>query len=1170
MEPIAELFSPSNYQPEAVQHLSLGNLALKAYAKFYLIPSPPGTKETDELTSELMNCQCLFNYIENTWPKYANYEEDSEVEWEIATLLQQVEWILSELDGMDTSDPLTDAQKSLILEYRARLCVYIHMACLQIVINAFQNENTGAVARVEKLLCAFIDRFHTPVSPKDNQLLEWLNSGVPQLTSPDVSGERAAPGAAKGPEPNKRPPRHRVPVGVRKFENAAPAPEQSTNGVSQSHSNNEIILKIIKVQGTTGEEEEYRFPLRNVQPNDKAILSKPMALELPDTEEHIDAREALRSIVNNVSQWLVIFPGPGGYTPRKFYSFPFQGIAHELEDVGREMMKMNLFYQAGDSFRPNYSIINSHYFGWTVREWMRLARWWLSRGVLERMVNAKMKQKPPRKRVPSDQTLDQWLTDHPRGSNKHLPLIKAIFIFCGLVGGSGIWHLLDATLCAEMEKLDKDIRAACSQNGTDVVIFLQEINKKLSKGKTPIKVGGPSNGSHSETTDLESLILTDKVHRHEEIDGFGADNVVAQFQALVAVEFNTRPSGPISNHDITVYSLLEVGYTDRKRNVPQLRLQNSQGDIIKSAPLSDWMKIETDQVGNPYDMEVWSIKVREMFVSFAICVEQDRVNFSGTCEKVRSGAFLKKEKSKSWSIESATYRTSFRAQPLTCRAGELTIKEHLLPGAEGSSRKRSIVIEPRYRGQIGFTIDHIPLHKIEVRDAAPRNTSNGAAIEISWRERAVPQDEYMFSPFNQLRYPKIHHYHLDSQNGLHYSMRHTHQLQRQPGPRRLPGGTQIPADHAQSRMVCAYQPNGSYFMQDGVVGEHRYEGSSWTCPFSGTDSLSEKAVVMHWLTLNLTNYLQDFYRWLFQKDPDELCLENHIYTSSNTSGNQTSELHVFESELFSERRIVEIQTRGYEQKVQMSFINTLSSLAYENIAPRIQGYRLKDMLSHPYGSRLFDGDVGKDWQNFSSGISEYGVDTIQQFPIIDILCPHWLKIPEEKALCNFMELTLRPSVQSRSIMRRDLEPIFVRKNGKFKFFQDPLRRLFLLWVYGESGNGFVYFWIKSFPSQILKLNNKLRLSVMYELNSVTGIHAATTAVKEGVVDISFADCMNFSLQYSENSFSFPQDSFVDNSPFLASSSFRRYCQSRITSAITGRFYAGSLSGESASIRSSVL
>lgn len=134
MEAIPELFTPSNLLPEAMPHLSLGNLSLKAYAKFYLIPSSNGTKEIDELTSELMNGQCLFNYVESTWPKYANYEEDTEVEWEIATLLQQVEWMLSELDGMDISDPLTDAQKTLISEYRARLCVYIHMACLQILI----------------------------------------------------------------------------------------------------------------------------------------------------------------------------------------------------------------------------------------------------------------------------------------------------------------------------------------------------------------------------------------------------------------------------------------------------------------------------------------------------------------------------------------------------------------------------------------------------------------------------------------------------------------------------------------------------------------------------------------------------------------------------------------------------------------------------------------------------------------------------------------------------------------------------------------------------------------------------------------------------------------------------------------------------------------------------
>ncbi|KAK6349342.1 hypothetical protein TWF730_010090 [Orbilia blumenaviensis] len=1165
METIPELFSPSYFPPETVQHLSLGNLALKAYAKFYLISGSAGTKEIDELTSELMNGQCLFNYIENTWPKYANYEEDPEVEWEIATLFQQVEWILSELDGMDISDPLTDAQKVLISEYRARLCVYIHMACLQLLINTFQNnnENTATVVRVEKLLCAFIDRFHTPVSSKDNQLREWVSSGATR-SAIDATGERSTPGAVKTAEPSKRVPRHRVPVSSiasRKPEHSAPALEQTANGGSQS--NDEVILQIVK-QGAAREEEEYKFPLRNVQPTDKAILPKPMILEIQDTEESLDAREALRSISNNILQWLNMFSGPGGSTPRKFYSFPFQGIDRELEDVGREIMKMNLLYHVEGSIKPNSNIINSHYLGWTVREWMRLSRWWLSRGVLERMISSKNKQRLPRKRVASDQTLDEWLADHPRGSTKHLPLIKAVFIFCGLIGGSGIWHLLDASLCADMEKLDKvcslfegvaafikpdkaDIRVACSQSDIDIATFLQDINKKISKGKTPVIVAGPSNGSHPETESLEALTLSDKVHRHEEIDGFGADNVVAQFQTLVAVEFNTRPSGPISNHDITIYSLLEVGYVDRKRNVPQLRLQNAQGDVIKSAPLSDWMKVETDQVGNPYDVEVWSIQVREMYVSFAICVEQDRVNFNGTCEKVKSGAFLKKEKSKSWSIESATYRTSFRVQPLTCKTGELTIKEQLLSGAEGSSRKRSIVIEPRYRGQIGFTIDHIPLHKIEVRDAAPRNTSNGAAIEISWRERAVPQDEYMFSPFNQQRHPKIHHYHLDSQNRLHYGLRHTHQ-QRQTGPRRLPERTQIPADHAQARMVCAYQPNGGYFTQDGVVGEHRYEGSSWTCPFSDTDATTsnDKTVVMHWLTVNLTNCiadLQDFYRWLFQKDPDELCLENHIYSSSNVSNSQTNELHVFESELFAERRIVEIQTCGYEQKVQMSFANTLSSLSYENIALRLQGYRLKDMLSHPYASRLFDGDVGKNWQNHSSAIADYGIETIQQFPIIEILCPHWTKIPEERALCNFMELTLRPAGYSKSIIRRDPEPIFVKKNGRFRFYQDPLRRLFLLWVYGESGNGFIYFWIKSFPSQILKLNNKLRLSVMYELNSVTGIHAAPTAIKEGTIDLSFAD---------------------------SSSAFRRYCQAQITTAITGRpTYEGSLSGESASTRSSV-
>ncbi|KAK6527254.1 hypothetical protein TWF281_010442 [Arthrobotrys megalospora] len=1144
MEAIPELFTPSNLQPEAMQHLSLGNLSLKAYAKFYLIPSSNNTKEIDELTSELMNGQCLFNYVENTWPKYANYEEDTEVAWDIATLLQQVEWMLSELDAMDISDPLTDAQKTLISEYRARLCVYIHMACLQIVINSFENENTETAVRVEKLLCAFIDRFHTPISAKDNQLREWLSSGAPQ-PAVDAPGERPPPGATRGPEPSRRPPRHRVPVGARRPENAAPAPEQTSNGVSPASPNDEIIFKIIK-QGTTREEEEHRFPLRHVQPNDKTVLSKHMVLELADIDEHMDAREALRSIAGRILQWLAIFPGPATPAPRNFYSFPFQGISRELETVGREMMKINLLYNAGSGPKPSVSILNSHYLGWTVREWMRLSRWWLSRGVLERMLNSKTGLRPPRRRVASDQTLDQWLNDHPRGANKHLPLIKAVFIFCGLTGGSGIWHLLDTSLCAEMEKLDKDIRAACSQADIDVVTFLQDMNKKLGKGKMPITVAGPSNGTHPETVGLEALLLIDKVHRHEEIDGFGADNVVAQFQTLVAIEFNTRPSGPISNHDITVYSLLEVGYVDRKRNVPQLRLQNCQGDTIKSAPLSEWMKIETDQVGNPYDVEVWSIRVREMFVSFAICVEQDRAGFNGVCKRIKDGEFLKKEKSKSWSIESATYRTSFRAQPLTCRTGELTIREQLLPGAEGSSRKRSIVIEPRYRGQMGFTIDHIPLNRIEVRDAAPRSTSNGAAIEISWRERAVPQDDYMFSPYNQLRYPRIHHYHIDSQNRVHYNMRHTHQQQRQAGlgARRLPERTQIPADHAQCRMVCTYQPNGSYFTQDGVIGEQRYEGSSWTCPFSDMDPSSENAVVMHWLTLNLTSCtadLQDFYRWLFQKDPDELCLENHIYSSSNTSNNQANELHVFESELFSERRIVEIQTHGYEQRVKMSFVNTLTALSYDNIASRVQAYRLKDVLSHPYGSRLFDGDVGKDWQNSTAAISDYGVDAIQNFPIVDILCPHWIKVPEDRDLSNFLELTLRPSEQSRSLMRRNPDPIFVRNNGRFKFYQDPLRRQFLLWVYGESGNGFIYFWIRSFSNQILRLNNRLRLAVMYELNSVTGLHASPAALKEGFVDISFAD---------------------------TSSRFRRYCQAQMTSAITGRFYEGSLSGGS-STRSSL-
>lgn len=104
-----------------------------------------------------------------------------------------------------------------------------------------------------------------------------------------------------------------------------------------------------------------------------------MVLELPDIEEHMDAREALRSIAGRILQWLAIFPGPAAPTPRNFYSFPFQGIARELEAVGREMMKINLLYNSGSGPRPSVSILNSHYLGWTVREWMRLSRWWLSR-----------------------------------------------------------------------------------------------------------------------------------------------------------------------------------------------------------------------------------------------------------------------------------------------------------------------------------------------------------------------------------------------------------------------------------------------------------------------------------------------------------------------------------------------------------------------------------------------------------------------------------------------------------------------------------------------------------------------------------------------------------------------------------------------------------------------
>ncbi|KAK6535509.1 hypothetical protein TWF694_001964 [Orbilia ellipsospora] len=1148
----------AGFSMHEAQRLSLGNLFLKAFAKHSVVPAIRDIRELEELRSELMNAQCMFNYIEDVAPKYANYEEDFEVEWEIAVLLQQVEYVLSEVESMEMADPPTEPQRTMISKHRAKLCVYIHLACLHIMINSLEDEGNEIAVRVERFLCTFAHRFHEPISTKDNQFHDWLAKGSSPPTS-DIPGENVSSnGQVKDPaEPNRRPLRPRArPTATKQFENAIKDP--AAPGPARTHTNesiDEIGFKVLK-QNRAGESEEWKFPLRHVHPNDKTLLQRQISVEILE-EELGDTHEALQNTLNKLLQWLSRFPGSASMG-NKFYSPAFLDFARDLETVGREMIKSNLLSQIeGASPHTTDLVLNPNFLGWTIREWMRLSRWWLLRGMAEK-ATANTRPRPHRKSIINGQTLNQYLAENQRGFNLYLPLLKAVCIFFNLIGGSGIWQLLDEKLRSEMEKLQKDIQMTCAQVGAGMGTFLREINSKMSKGKAP----APRNEARgdAEKSGFEFLGFFDAIHAYEERDGFDTDNIVVEFQVLAAITFNTRPSSPILNPDVATYGLVEIGYTDRKRNAPHIRLQNARGDIIKSAPLSQWMKLDLDEVEVRYDVDVWSIKVREMFVSFTLSREQDRVDFNGICDKIKAGVFLKTEKSKSWSIEEATYITSF-TERLSCKTAKLTLTEKLLPGAQGKSRKRSIAIEPRYRGQMGFSIDHIPFHSIEVRDAAPKLTSNGAAIEISWQEQTVSQDEYLFSPYTE-RYPKIHHYHYDGANRLQYRSKHMKAPQTHNGSiRRVSESTNIPPDHSECRVTCTHHPDGSYFTQDGVIGEHLHEGSSWTCPFGEAESRNQNTIVKHWLTLNLTNNpsdLQEFYRTLFQKDPDELSLETHVYSSLSKPSNSKSkqnELHIFDSELFFERRVVKIEkVDNYKQIIRTSFVNTLSSLSSENVASNIQRYRLENMLSHPYGSRLFDGDVGRNWYSDSLLLSDYGIDKIDKFPILDVLCPYWVKVQDQTSLCNYMELTLRPMDQSKSKIWRAPEPIFERKNGNLRFYHDTKRGKLFCWTFGETGNSFIYFSINKISNKKLKLNNTIRLKVLYELNSVSGLDASLVrktgenqehskkGFKAGLIDISFAD---------------------------SSSPFRVYCQTQMDAAGTGYYPDETATNDSSSTRLSI-
>ncbi|KAF3904811.1 hypothetical protein ABW20_dc0104298 [Dactylellina cionopaga] len=153
-------FHQASFSTQKIEKPSLGNLLLKACAKYHLILGNvnQNAKEIEELASELMNAQCMLSYIEDVWPKYTNYDCEEEnpevhwsrnldsgeqVDWEIAALLQQVELVLSGLDKMEILDAASEAQQLKeqqlqIAKYREKLCVYIHMACVQIMINSFQ------------------------------------------------------------------------------------------------------------------------------------------------------------------------------------------------------------------------------------------------------------------------------------------------------------------------------------------------------------------------------------------------------------------------------------------------------------------------------------------------------------------------------------------------------------------------------------------------------------------------------------------------------------------------------------------------------------------------------------------------------------------------------------------------------------------------------------------------------------------------------------------------------------------------------------------------------------------------------------------------------------------------------------------------------------------------
>lgn len=122
----------------------MGNFLLKIWAKFYLIPRDKAGAEIEELISELLNAQSIFKYIEEVAPVYTNYNDGS-VDWDVSYLLRQIDDLLIRLDGINIlkfmSNDVSGAAevyRTQISMYRQKLCVYIHLVGLQIMIAALE------------------------------------------------------------------------------------------------------------------------------------------------------------------------------------------------------------------------------------------------------------------------------------------------------------------------------------------------------------------------------------------------------------------------------------------------------------------------------------------------------------------------------------------------------------------------------------------------------------------------------------------------------------------------------------------------------------------------------------------------------------------------------------------------------------------------------------------------------------------------------------------------------------------------------------------------------------------------------------------------------------------------------------------------------------------------